>query len=310
VSGICRAQYNEMIGLKGPDKFLPHLLGHEASAIVVKSGPGVKKVKKGDYVILSWIKGKGLDGINSQYCCEGQAINAGGVTTFGEHSVVSENRVTKIPKKIPPDVAAIIGCAVLTGAGIVDNTLKVKRGSSLAVFGAGGVGLCAIMAAKRVGCRHIIAVDVVDKKLTFAQELGATESINSAQGNVIEKIKSIAPAGLDYAIDASGNKLAMETAFAALHEKGTLVIAGNLSKDEKISIHPFELIKGKKILGTWGGEAFPDRDIPRYIKAYLQGSLPLGKLITNRFSLGEINQAFEVLKGGEAGRIVIEIAKK
>ena len=126
-SGVCRAQYNEIIGLKGPDKFLPHMLGHEASAIIDEVGEGITKVKKGDYVALSWIKGDGLDGINSQYKRGTQVINAGGVTTFSEYAVVSENRVTKISKRINPEAASIIGCAVATGCGIIENTLKAKK---------------------------------------------------------------------------------------------------------------------------------------------------------------------------------------
>src|SRR5262249_38373262 len=158
---------NEMIGLKGPDKFLPHLLGHEASGIIVDCGPGITKVKKGDYVCLSWIKGKGLDGINSQYHLNGRIINAGGVTTFSDYTVVSENRVTKIPKTMSPESAAILGCAIVTGCGIVENTLAAKPKSSIAVFGVGGVGLSVILGAKRRGCSTVIAVDIDPQKLNF-----------------------------------------------------------------------------------------------------------------------------------------------
>jgi len=126
-SGLCRAQYNEMIGLKGPDKFLPHTLGHEGSGIVVDIGKGITKVKKGDYVCLSWIKGRGLDGMNTQYRSGHCVINAGAVTTFSDYAVVSENRLTKIPKVLPADIASIIGCAVVTGCGIIQNTLSARN---------------------------------------------------------------------------------------------------------------------------------------------------------------------------------------
>ncbi|MFA5087876.1 MAG: zinc-binding dehydrogenase [Candidatus Omnitrophota bacterium] len=306
-TGICRAQYNEMIGLKGPDPFLPHLLGHEASAIVVKTGAGVKKVKAGDYVALSWIKGSGIEAGGAQYRCGDEIINAGGVTTFSEYSVVSENRVTRISRKLSADVAAIIGCAVVTGAGIVNNTLHLSQGSSIAVFGAGGIGLSVILAAKYRGCSDIIAVDVKEDKLDFAKTLGATHTINIQTTDVLKSIREICKGGVDYAVDASGAKAAMETAFDAIRVGGTLVIAGNLSKDEKISIHPFELIKGKKILGTWGGETVTQRDIPAYVRAYLKGDFPIHKLITHQYRLEQINEAFEVLKRGEAGRIIIKV---
>jgi len=306
-SGICRAQYNEVIGLKGPDKFLPHMLGHEATGIVQKIGAGVTKVKKGDYVILSWIKGNGLEAGGTQYRSGGTTINAGAVTTFSEYSVVSENRVTKISRQISPDKAAVIGCAIATGAGIVNNTLGVKRASSIVVFGVGGIGSSAILAAKMRGCKEIIAIDVLEKKLEFAKGLGATHAIDANSIDPLEQIHSIVPGGVDYAIDASGKKTAMEMAFAAINYQGTLVIAGNLGRDEKISLHPFELIKGKRILGTWGGETVPQRDFPRYARAFLRGQLKLDKLITHRFKLDEINEAFRLLEQGDAGRIIIEM---
>ncbi len=304
-SGVCRAQLNEMIGLKGPDKYLPHLLGHEASAEVVDIGPGVKKVKRGDYVVLSWIKGNGLDGIRSAYRIGGKVINAGGVTTFSDYSVVSENRVTPLSRKIPSEVAAILGCAVATGAGIINNSLSVAKGSSIAIFGSGGVGASAIMAAKAKGCRVIIAVDIGAYKLAFARRLGATHGIDASKKDVLKEIHRIVPLGLDFGIDASGVKSAMEKAFESLHDRGKLIIAGNLGKNEKIEIHPFDLIKGKRILGTWGGETVPQRDFPRYALQYRKGVLPLDQLITHRFRLEQINEAFDLLKTGLTGRIII-----
>ena len=304
-SGICRAQLNEITGLKGPDRYLPHMLGHEGSGIIEAIGSGVRKVKRGDYVILSWIKGNGLDAFGAQYRMNGKFINAGSVTVFSDYSVVSENRVTKISKKVPPDIAAVIGCAVATGAGIINNTLKVKKGDSVAVWGLGGVGLSVILAARQKRCSKIIAVDIASQKLTFAKKMGATHLIDG-RTNVLAKIQNICKAGVDYAVDASGAKIAMEQAFEAIKNSGILVIAGNLSKQEKISIHPFELIKGKRIIGTWGGETIPDRDFPKYARDYCSGKLPIDRLITHRFKFEDINKAFAVFKKGETGRIVLK----
>jgi S-(hydroxymethyl)glutathione dehydrogenase / alcohol dehydrogenase len=307
-SGVCRAQYNEIIGLKGPDLWLPHMLGHEASGIIEETGEGITKVKKGDYVALSWIKGDGLDGVNTHYKKGSTVINAGGVTTFSDYSVVSENRVTKISKRIDPETASIIGCAVVTGCGIIENALKAKAGQSVAVFGAGGVGLNVIMAAKRCGCNPIIAVDLVPEKLEFAMRCGATHTVDATRIDVRQLLRKNAPHGVDFTVDATGNKLAMEMAFDLAKEaQGICVIAGNLSKDEKISIHPFELIKGKKLVGTWGGETKPSYDIPRYVDAFAKGQLPINQLITHRLTLDEINKAFDILKKGDAGRVVIKM---
>lgn len=298
-TGICRAQYNEMIGLKGPDKFLPHLLGHEAAGEVLETGRSVKKVKPGDYVVLTWIKGKGLDGISSQYKLGKRIINAGGVTTFQKYSVVSENRVVKITRKVPPDVAALLGCAIPTGCGIIRRTLDVKKGSTLAVFGVGGVGCSALIGAKMAGCKRIIAVDITVDKLDFAKNLGATHTVLFTPEMRIDD--------LDYAVEASGVKEVMEKAFEQLSDHGKLAIAGNLKKGEKICIVPFDLIRGKKILGTWGGETRTDEDIPYYAEMYLKGKLPVEKLITRKIRLDEINEGLELMgKNKIKGRMVIE----
>lgn len=306
-SGVCRAQYNEMIGLKGPDKFLPHLMGHEASAIVEDVGAGITKVKPGDYVALSWIKGDGLDGINAHYHKGDTVINAGGVTTFSEYSVVSENRVTKIDPRMPADMAAILGCAIVTGCGIIENTAHVQRGQSVVVFGAGGIGASVILGAVRRGCDPIFAVDIFDSKLQAAAALGATHIINPNDGSALDAILAVCPDGVDCAVDASGHKLAMEAAFAAIRPGGICVIAGNMPKDERLEIHPFELIKGKRLVGTWGGETVPQRDIPLYVEAYLDGQLPLESLVTHRLQLDQVNTAFDLLQSGQAGRILLEI---
>src|SRR3989338_6624930 len=264
-SGVCRAQYNEIIGLKGPDKFLPHMLGHEGTGVVEDPSPQVKKVKKGDYVALSWIKGNGMDVPSTKYKSGNRIINAGAITTFSEYSVISENRLTKISRKIPADKGAVIGCALAPGAGIINNTLKATKGNSIAIFGIGGIGASVVLAAKLKPCYPIIAIDIFKKKLDFAKILGATHTIDAVKEDVPVQIIKITKRGVDFAVDAYGEKSAMETAFASLKYPGTLVIAGNLSRDERISLHPFELIKGKRIVGTWGGETVPQKDFPRYV---------------------------------------------
>ncbi len=302
-SGICRSQLNEYGGLKGPDPYLPHLLGHEGAGIVEATTSSVKKVKAGDYVVMTWIKGQGQDVAGSQYRWGKKTVNSGAIATLTEYAVVAENRVVKISKAVPPAEASLLGCAVPTGSGMVLNTLNVKKGTSLAVFGVGGIGAAAILAAKFSGCSTIVGVDVSERKLEFASELGATHGCKSGQ-SAKEFIKRVGK--MDYVIESSGRKEAMELAYTWVKDTGTLVIAGNLSKGQKVAIDPFDLIKGKRIVGTWGGETVPDRDIPQYSRAYLRGDIPLTKLITHRFALKDINPAFAMLNSGRAGRVIIE----
>lgn len=307
-SGICHSQLNEISGLRGPDKYLPHLLGHEGSGIIKEIGAGVTKVKRGDYVVLSWIAGKGLDAPSTKYLLNNKIINSGAITTFSEYAVISENRVTKIAKNIPATSAALLGCAVATGGGIVLHDLNISKNSSLAVFGVGGVGSGVILTAAMKGCRKIIAVDISKKKLVYAKELGATDVTFFKKDNIIFKINAICPGGVDFAVEASGVKEVMEKAFEAIKNTGLAVIAGNLRKGEKININPFDLILGKRVIGSWGGRAKMDEDIPYYAKAYLDGSLKLDKLVTRKFKLEQINQAFALMEKQESlGRMILEL---
>lgn len=299
-SGLCHSQLNEIRGRKGEDKFLPHTLGHEGSGKVVAVGAGVTKVKAGDHAVLTWIKGSGQDIPACVYRAEGHTINSGAISTFLTQAVLSENRVVPIPKEVPLDLAALLGCAVPTGAGMVIHTLKPAVGQSLAIFGVGGIGMSAVAAAAMLGCKPIIVIDVKDAKLELAKSLGAHVAINAGNQNVSAAVRAaVGGQGVDYAIEAAGRKEAMETAFQCLAPKGLLVIAGNLPKGQTISIDPYEFIVGKRILGSWGGETNPDQDIPFYIEQYQGGRLPLERFITHRFPLQEINRAVEALEREE-----------
>src|SRR3989344_5050390 len=243
LSGLCRTQLSEAQGLKGEDKYLPHLLGHEAVGEVVEVGPKVSTVQAKDTVVMSWIKGKGMDVAGGTFYHQGKKMNAGGVAVFTQYAVVAENRVTKIPKTVPLDVASLLGCAVATGAGIVKNTLQVKPGSSIAIFGIGGVGGMALLMAKALKCRPLIAIDVQPKKLAWAKKLGAAHTINSAIQDVAGVMAEIVPGGVDYAVEASGLPVVMEQAFASLRNTGVLAIAGHPEPGNTMRIDPFDLIK-------------------------------------------------------------------
>lgn len=306
-SGVCHSQLLEARGKRGPDRYLPHTMGHEGAGIVREVGSGVTKVRAGDRVVLSWIKGQGADVPSTQYQGTGESVNSGAISTFLQYAVVSENRLTLIPETMPLREAALLGCAIPTGAGIVLNTLQVAPGSSVVIFGVGGIGLSAVLAANLMNAIQIIAVDIFDHKLEQAKALGATHTINAKTADAQQALLELTGGkGVDYAIEAAGRKQTMEAAIASVRAPGGVaVLAGNLPVGERISLDPFDLIRGKRLLGTWGGETNPDQDIPRYASLYLAGKLQLEKLITHTYSLAAINQALEDLETGKVGRALI-----
>jgi S-(hydroxymethyl)glutathione dehydrogenase/alcohol dehydrogenase len=236
-------------------------------------------------------------------------VNSGALATFMRQTVTCENRVTPIPKAMPLREAALFGCAVLTGVGAVLRTAMVNAGASVAIFGAGGVGLSAVVGARIARAGSIIVVDLFDHKLEQARRLGASHLINAQREQPLEVIREITGGcGADYAIEAAGRQESMESAFAAVREGGGLcVLAGNLAHGGRINIDPFALIRGRRILGTWGGESRPDDDIPRYSDLYLSGELQVSELITHEYRLEEINQALDDLEDGKLGRALLAL---
>jgi S-(hydroxymethyl)glutathione dehydrogenase/alcohol dehydrogenase len=307
-SGICHSQLNEIKGIKGTDKFLPHTLGHEGAGIVEDIGPKVTKVKKGDHVVLSWIKGKGINADPPIYFKGDKKINSGKLSTFNEYAVTAENRVTPISHDMPLDLAALLGCAVTTGMGSVINIARVGHGDSIVIYGIGGIGLSAVHASFIRGAGRIIAVDINKSKLEMARELGAIDIVDARKVDPVKMIKELTGGnGADYAIESAGLKQTMEQAFESVRiNGGKTIIIGNLPHGQKISIDPFALICGRQIIGSWGGDTDPDKDIPAYIDLYLSGRLKLDKMLTHRFKLEEINNAFIAVEKGEAGRAIIE----
>jgi S-(hydroxymethyl)glutathione dehydrogenase/alcohol dehydrogenase len=307
-SGICHTQISEIRGLRGEDRFLPHVLGHEGSGVVADIGPDVTKVGIGDTVVVSWIKGSGRDVPSNQYESKTGNVNAGAVSSFMEYAVVSENRITPIPIEMPLCEASLLGCAIPTGAGTVLNNNLVTPGSSIAVFGVGGIGLGAIIAAVASGAGKIIAIDIEDSKLALAQQLGATDLIHAVKQDPLVEIGRITNGGgVDCALEAVGKIATMELAFASVREWGGLaVLAGNPPFGETVRLNPYDLIRGKRIIGTAGGESNPDRDIPKYVELFLQGKLPLAKIITDVFPFARFAEALACMEQGKAGRVLLE----
>jgi S-(hydroxymethyl)glutathione dehydrogenase/alcohol dehydrogenase len=308
-SGVCHTQLLEARGRRGEDKFLPHCLGHEGSGTVSQIGSAVTKVKVGDRVILSWMKGGGHDVPGSKYDWDGKTVNSGAIATFGRSSVTSENRLTVVPDDISLKDAAMLGCAVPTGLGAVLNTARVQPGESLAVFGAGGIGLCAIAGASIAGCSTVIAVDMVPAKLEIALKMGATAVIDASNADVDAELAALCPVGLDHAIEATGRTQVMAQALRLVRPRGgSAVVVGNASFGERIEIDPQQFNQGKRLLGTWGGDNSPDSDFPRYCNFLRTGQLDLKSMQSDPYSLDEINAALDDLESGKVARPVIDMS--
>lgn len=328
-AGVCHSDLSAINGDR--PRPLPVALGHEASGVVVEVGLGVDNVTKGDHVVMSFLPICG----HCSYCAEGRAslcepgykANAAGtllsgsrhirlkgyevnhhsgVSAFSEYAVVSANSVVKITKEIDLAKAALFGCAVVTGVGAVMNTCGVKPGESVAVIGLGGVGLAAILGAVASGAGQIVAVDLVPAKLELAKELGATRTFLASDPDVAAAIKASTGGGVDYAIEMAGSAKAFDLAYNITKRGGTTATAGLANVNSKFEISPLPLVgEERTIKGSYMGSCVPSRDIPRYIDLFLQGKLPVDKLLSSTGSLDEINDAFDRLDRAEVIRHLI-----
>lgn len=307
-SGACGTQVMEWRGDKGEDKWLPHCLGHEGSGVVLETGPEVTKVKPGDKVVLSWIKGDGIEAGGALYEWDGQRVNAGGVTTFQRHAVVSENRLTPAPARLPLELAILLGCAAPTGMGAVINVLNARAGQTIAVFGTGGVGLNACMAAAFAETSRIIAVDPNPERRALAQAFGATDAVDPSAGDPVAAIRDLVPGGVDLAVEASGLPPVMAQAVAAVRQQGgRAVVIGNAKHGSELVLDPGVFNQGKSLMGTWGGDSQPDRDYPRYAEMLASGRFDLRPLLPARYTLEQADQALQDLAAGRVGRPLIDM---
>jgi NDMA-dependent alcohol dehydrogenase len=328
-TGVCHSDLHFMKGeMPQPTPFVP---GHEGAGIVEKVGPGVTTLQPGDHILLNIAFSCG----KCPRCYEGRptlcvenlpiqmmATLPGGATRlhrgdqtlyhlfglacFAEYAVVHERSAIKIREDAPFEVVCVLGCGVSTGIGASINTAGVKPGESIAVFGCGGVGLSAIMGAKLVGAGKIIAVDIVDKKLEKAKELGADYVINASQEEPQVKVTELTGGGADYAIECIGSVNVMVQALGSIRTGGTCVVAGMAPLADTLSVAPFHFLLGKTITGSTQGDIVPQIDIPRFIDLFMAGKLPIDKLITKNYTLDQVNEAFEALEKGEAIKSVIK----
>ena len=312
-SGICGAQVNQKKGIKIDKKFLPCLMGHEGAGIVLEVGQGVTKVNSGDHVVLHWRKSSGLESDFPKYYSKTskKLIGAGLITTFSEKSVISENRLTKIDKKHSLDIAALLGCAVTTGIGIVENELRAHSNSSFLIAGVGGVGLSIIMGANLKSPSNVIALDLNDEKLAFSKTVGSTHQINILKDKkIIDIVNRITDnKGVDYVVDTTGNEEIIDQLLDATATGGSLVLVGQPEKDKNLTITNFlKLFKGITIFDSQGGLTNPEKDIPHLLELHENGVLNLDLLINKRISLENINEGFNLLENHKfiGSRIIIE----
>jgi S-(hydroxymethyl)glutathione dehydrogenase/alcohol dehydrogenase len=259
---------------------------------------------------MHWRKGVGIQAQPASYKWQGRTVNAGWVTTFNEYAIVSENRLTPIPKEIDLEIAALMGCAVTTALGIINNDAQVKIGQSIAVLGCGGVGLNVVQGAAMVSADPIIAIDIYDHKLEIAQQFGATHLINSAKADLREEVRRIVGIkGVDVFIENTGLVRLIEHAYELTAKTGRTILVGVPRHDQDITIHSLPLHFGKVLKGCEGGHTDPTTDIPRYLNLYRRGKLKLDGLVTHRFPFEKINEALDAVRSGEAGRCVLHMSK-
>jgi len=301
VSGLCGAQLHEIRGHKGNAKFLPHLMGHEGCGIVESVGPGVTTVKVGDKVVMHWRPGTGIEAPFPSYVLDGKSMSSGKVTTLSEYSIVSENRLTTVPDDTPPELCAILGCALTTAMGIIDNEVDLKFGESVAVVGCGGVGLNLLQGAAMKSACPIYAVEKNPNKKDLCFTAGATTFVDDI-ADIDGKV--------DVIIDTTGIPEVISACVSKLSGKGRMILVGQPAPGKGVEVmNAVNLFSGmgQTIKATQGGKTNPTEDIPRYVRMHKEGKLDIESFVTHRFKLDQVNEAFDLLRSGNAGRIIIEM---
>lgn len=299
-SGICGKQLAEMDGRCGPDRYLPHLFGHEGGGDVEAIGPGVTTVKPGDRVVMHWRKGLGIEAPPVVYHTVSPTpwtVGAGPVHTLADHAVVSENRVTAVPASISPDICALMGCAVTTAMGIIEREAKLRIGESIAVAGCGGVGLMVMRAAAARLAGDVFAIDRKDKT-AFSKQFGASWFILSGEATY--------PA-VDVFVDTTGVPDVIVKGLRSVKRGGRMILVGQPPPGTSLVLEDFrQLYAGKTIMDSQGGSTVPHEDIPRYVGLWSSGAIEFDDLVTHRFPLSSIEEAFKQAATSEGGRIVVD----
>lgn len=329
-AGVC---HSDLHTYRGELRAMPPLvLGHEGAGIVAGIGGDVTRVQVGERVLVNWVpacescpqclrgrqnlcqrlgattfQGLMLDGTTRLRTADGLALKHYlSAATMAEYAVIHEASAIPFPEDVPFEVAAVTGCAVATGVGAVINTAQARAGQGAAVIGCGGVGLSAIMGCRLAGCHPIIAVDVLPGKFAFAQELGATGVVDAGQSDAVDTLRKMTAGGPEYVFDSVGSGTTISQALQAARPGGTAVIMGLHAVREEVSISSAPLVLGnKRLLGSFVGSIRPRLDLPMLIELYRAGRLPIDKLITKRYALDELPQAFADMQAGRTARGVL-----
>jgi S-(hydroxymethyl)mycothiol dehydrogenase len=320
--GVCHTDLHYREGGIGED--FPYLLGHEAAGVVEAVGPDVTGVSPGDFVILNWravcgqcracLRGRPWYCFATHNATQKMTLTDGtppspalGIGAFAEKTLVAAGQCTKVSAAIKPEVAGLLGCGVMAGLGAALNTAGVTRGDSVAVIGCGGVGDAAVLGARLAGARKIIAVDVDDRKLEWARQFGATDTINSAAADPVEQIRALTEGnGADVVIDAVGRPETYQQAFYARDLAGTVVLVGVPTPTMRLELPLQEVFgRGGALKSSWYGDCLPSRDFPMLFDLHLQGRLPLEKFVSETIALDSVEEAFAKMQRGEVLRSVV-----
>jgi S-(hydroxymethyl)glutathione dehydrogenase/alcohol dehydrogenase len=308
-SGICGTQLHEIDAAKGPDRFLPHLLGHEGFGEVLEVGPLVRHVEPGDKVVLHWMPGAGIESLPAQYEWRGRRLNAGWVTTLSELTIVSENRCTKLESSLDPRILPLLGCAATTAAGVIGRDARLVMGESVVVLGTGGVGLLTIEAARVSGGHPIIGVDRVQSRLDQARSMGARGTVlvhsDDAYGPILAELEGRPP---DVVIETTGARTMIELAYRLVASGGRCILVGVPRHDEHARIDTLPLHFGAVFTGSKGGGTRPAVDIPRLARLAEDGLFRLDALPVQVFPLAEVNAAIDLVRASLPGRAIVDLS--
>jgi len=328
-AGLCHSDLSVIDGTR--PRVMPMVLGHEACGVVQAVGPGVSELEEGDRVVFSFVPACGrcrFCAVGRPALCErGNAANASGclldgtchfheggrplhhhlgVSAFSQLTVAAQESLVRVDADVPPEVAALFGCAVLTGVGAVFNTARVEPGSAVAVFGLGGVGLSALLGARAAGANPLVAVDVREEKLRLARELGATAVVHAAEEDPVAAVRRLTDGGAVYSFECAGVASVLEQAYRATARGGVTVSVSLPPPDREVRFPAVSLVTEERtVRGSYMGSAVPRRDIPRFLGLYRAGLLPVDRLLSRVITLDEVNEAFDALADGAVVRQVV-----
>jgi S-(hydroxymethyl)glutathione dehydrogenase/alcohol dehydrogenase len=305
-AGVCRSQLMEVTGKRGQDEWLPHLLGHEGFGVVEAVGPLVSKVSIGERVIVGWIVGTGINASPPQFFTEtGFQVNSGVATTFSEYSVVSENRIYAAPKGFSEDFLPLFGCSLLTGGGMVFKYFNESIHKKVLILGFGGVGSSAAVVLDSLSKTEIVIIDESEPRLNQARKMGFKNVHTLSEFKSTFKENSTNK--FDLCIESAGSSSTIEQGFSLLNKTGTLIFASHPESGSKIALDPFELISGKTIFGSFGGESIPEKDISKISELLLESTLNLEYMLGSVSALEDVNLALNQLELGLPGRPIIRM---